>query len=53
MTSVFIYLFGLLAALVAVLVVLSRLIAKEKAQHAADTARHVQARRDRGGPANG
>jgi hypothetical protein len=47
MTGVFLYLFGLLLALVVVLLVLSRLIAKEKAQHEADSARQAQARRDR------
>jgi hypothetical protein len=49
MTNVFLYLFALLAALVVVLVLLFRQIAKEKAQHAADSARALQARRDGGG----
>jgi hypothetical protein len=50
MTSLFLYLFALLVALVVVLVVLTWLLAKEKAQHAADSARHLQARRNRSEP---
>jgi hypothetical protein len=46
MTGVLIYLFGLLAALALVLVVLYRVLAREKDPHAHDSARSSGAGRD-------